>query len=150
MKGVGKTVNGLYYLLNESIDEVINHLKVQALEKLHGKKERHGGKAMNSQLQIPAVISNITPVNAVTLWHQRLGHGSLTRISKISGLIGLIETNSDICVTYPIAKFTKMSYKKNTSRAKCAFDLVHIDTWRPYRVNTRGNHRFFLTVVDDY
>lgn len=27
--------------------------------------------------------------------------------------------------------------------------MLHIDVWGPYRVQTRGNYRYFLTIVDD-
>ena len=29
------------------------------------------------------------------------------------------------------------------------FHLIHVDIWGPYRVETRGKHRYFLTIVDD-
>lgn len=142
VKGVGKAVNGLYYLLNESIKEVLKLIKSKALEKLHGDNKGEV-KAMNSELQIPAVISNITHVNPTTLWHQRLGHAPMARISKITELKDVLETNYDICVTCPLAKFTKFPFKTSNSRASNAFELVHIDTWGHYKVSTRGNHRFF-------
>lgn len=49
-----------------------------------------------------------------------------------------------------MAKFTKLPYKLSDTRADMPFDLIHIDTWGPYKVNTRGLFKYFLTVVDDH
>lgn len=38
----------------------------------------------------------------------------------------------------------------STHRAKEPFELIHIDTWGPYRVQTREGFRYFLTIVDDF
>ena len=49
-----------------------------------------------------------------------------------------------------MAKFAKLPYDISTSCASNCFDLVHIDIWGAYRVPTRGNFRYFLTIVDDH
>ncbi|XP_074376885.1 uncharacterized protein LOC141718403 [Apium graveolens] len=42
-----------------------------------------------------------------------------------------------ICVTCPMKKFSKLPYPQSSSRAKERFDLIHIDTWGPYRTGVK-------------
>lgn len=49
-----------------------------------------------------------------------------------------------------MARFSKLPYSISTSRASDLFSLVHIDISGAYKVPSRGNHRYFLTLVDDY
>lgn len=56
---------------------------------------------------------------------------------------------NDVCLTCPLAKFTKLSFMKSESRATKVFELIHIDTWGPYKVQYRGRFKYFLTIVDD-
>lgn len=37
----------------------------------------------------------------------------------------------------------------NNQLSKCAFDLIHCDTWGLYHTPTCAGHTFFLTLVDD-
>lgn len=70
--------------------------------------------------------------------------------NKIEELKGFDVKKGEQCVNCPVAKFTKQPFKLSESRAKMPFELVHIDTWGPYRVSTREGYRYFLTVVDDF
>lgn len=49
-----------------------------------------------------------------------------------------------------MSKFAKLSFDLNDSHASEKFELIHIDTWGPYEVATRGKYKHFLTIVDDY
>lgn len=49
-----------------------------------------------------------------------------------------------------MAKFTKLAFQLSESHAATAFELLHIDTWGPYKVCSRGKYRYFLTLVDDF
>ena len=49
-----------------------------------------------------------------------------------------------------MAKFTKLPYSTSLSRAPLIFDLIHLDIWGSYRLSSRTNYRFFLTIVDDH
>lgn len=69
---------------------------------------------------------------------------------KIEGMKGYIESDDEICLTCPLEKFIKLPYNVSESRASGVFDLVHIDIWGPYKVSTRHNQRYFLTIVDDH
>lgn len=82
-----------------------------------------------------------SPTVSSNTWHLRLGHAAMSTIEHIPQLSSSI--------TSPMAKFSKLPYALSTSHASNAFDLVYIDTWGPYRVCTRGQFRYFLTIVDD-
>lgn len=81
------------------------------------------------------MISNPPLMKPSILWHQRLGHAPLASIGKIEGLKGFEKSCTDVCLTCPAAKFTKLPYKHSESRARNIFDLVHIDIWGPYKVD---------------
>lgn len=36
------------------------------------------------------------------------------------------------------------------SRALHAFDLLHLDIWGPYSITSVHQHRYFLTIIDDF
>ena len=47
-------------------------------------------------------------------------------------------------------KLTKLPFAYSESSSDSAFDLIHMDTWGPYKVVTNGKFKYFLTLVDDY
>ena len=62
----------------------------------------------------------------------------------------MLRKNTTTCLTCPMAKLTKLPFTYSDSSSDSAFDLVHMDTWGPYKVPTNGKFRYFLTLVDDY
>lgn len=42
-----------------------------------------------------------------------------------------------------------MPFPKSISRSDKLFQMIHVDVWVPYRIQTHSGHRFFLTIVDD-
>jgi len=42
-------------------------------------------------------------------------------------------------------KFPKVIY-----RTKDTLDYIHVDCWGPSRVESLGDHMYFLSVIDDY
>lgn len=54
------------------------------------------------------------------------------------------------CPVCSLSKKTKLPFPQSTSRANKIFDLVHGGVWRPFKVPTYNENRFFLTLVDDY
>lgn len=49
-----------------------------------------------------------------------------------------------------MAKFAKLPYNVSRNVAGCAFELVHMDAWGPYRICTCGKYMYFITIVDDF
>ncbi|GJZ52107.1 serine carboxypeptidase S28 family protein [Tanacetum coccineum] len=79
------------------------------------------------------------------------GHLSSSNLKHVPcDLLSKLNANSKVCLSCPMAKFTKLSYSYSKSHATEPFNLVHIDIWGPYKVPTNGNFRYFLTIVDDF
>lgn len=128
--GTGETRQGLYYLKNE--------------------KRCLIGQAVNGSVNVENA-ANETKGNEYTMWHQRLGHASLSRLQHIDRVKPFLSQHKNqVCITCPLSKMTRISFPTSDSHAMKAFELLHSDIWGPYKVNTRGKFRFFLTLVDDY
>ena len=85
-----------------------------------------------------------------SLWHHRLGHVSKAVLSKIAEVKQFIFSDEQTCITCLLAKFPKLSYEHSSSHVAVVFDLIHVDTWGPYRTATRDKFKYFLTIVDDH
>lgn len=56
------------------------------------------------------------------------------------------DCHCDVC---PQARQSRLPFPiKINSRSN--FELIHVDTWGPYKVPTYNNYKYFLTIVDDY
>lgn len=49
-----------------------------------------------------------------------------------------------------MARQHKLPFPLSSSSSSHAFELIHIDTWGPYKISTHDGFRYFLTIVDDY
>lgn len=61
--------------------------------------------------------------------------------------INIKKESHDLCLACPLAKFTKLPFTKRESRASKMFNLVHIDTWGPYKVHYRANSSTFSLLL---
>lgn len=123
LRGMGEINNGLYYLTQIGS---ISH-KAQCLQ-----------------------VQSTKHSDQLRLWHQRLGHTPPQKLQLISGIKNQLQGEDLVCVTCPMAKFTRLPFPQSNSQAKERFELVHIDTWGPYKVLSRKKYRYFLTIVDDF
>ncbi|GKB76575.1 ribonuclease H-like domain-containing protein [Tanacetum coccineum] len=48
------------------------------------------------------------------------------------------------------SKQTKDPFPLSDHKSKVLGELIHLDMWGPYKVQSREGFRYFLTVVDDY
>lgn len=129
VKAVRKVVNGLYYLVNEDLAKNLSGVAGRNGTRVCAGVDK---KTMNAtyEISVPNTISGVPHSSNTTLWHQRLGHSPLAKLSCIEGLKGF-DKNKDVCITCPLAKFTKLPYALSESRATGIFDLIHIDIWGP-------------------
>lgn len=109
----------------------------------------HPTPSLSTTLHILDTIPPTPPLSLHHLWNCRLGHVPHARLSHIPQLPPL-PFPKDICLTRPIAKFTKLSYPLSQCRTSDLFHLIHTDIWGPYKTPSRGNHKHFLTIVDDH
>jgi len=49
-----------------------------------------------------------------------------------------------------LVKQKKLSYSPSANRALKPFDLVHMDLWGPFSQSSVHDHKYFLTIVDDF
>ncbi|GAU50539.1 hypothetical protein TSUD_409840 [Trifolium subterraneum] len=48
------------------------------------------------------------------------------------------------------AKQRKLPYATSNSRASVILELLHMDIWGPFSTSTTHDHKYFLTIVDDF
>lgn len=86
-----------------------------------------------------------------TLWHVRLGHMPISSMKHISVLPqNAFVSNPHPCSICPLARQHKLPFPKSTSSTSHIFELIHIDTWGPYKTTTYDGFKYFLTIVDNF
>ncbi|CAH9086228.1 unnamed protein product, partial [Cuscuta europaea] len=89
--------------------------------------------------------------NKNDVWHYRLGHLPFNKLKSIVDCTAHPHMNKNIlCDICHFAKQKRLPFPDNTSYASHAFDLVHMDVWGPFRVQSYSGFRYFLTIVDDH
>jgi len=62
------------------------------------------------------------------LWHLRLGHPSLKRLSLFSkDVISFVKNKNHICDICPRAKQCRLSFSSNEIKSENIFDMIHCD-----------------------
>lgn len=85
------------------------------------------------------------------LWHYRLGHMPLSSMRNIASiLVSSISNFTDPCVICPMARQSKLPFPSSSISTKSVFELIHVDTWGPYKSPTYDGFRYFLTIVNDF
>ena len=91
------------------------------------------------------------------IWHRRLGHASLRKISQLSklnlvrGLPRLKYSSEALCEACQKGKFTKKPFKaKNVVSTTRPLELLHIDLFGPVKTESIGGKKYGLVIVDDY
>lgn len=54
------------------------------------------------------------------------------------------------CDVYSKAGQSKLPFPTSTISAKSNFELIHKDTWGPYKTTTHDGYKYFLTIVDNF
>nr|GEW08725.1 ribonuclease H-like domain-containing protein [Tanacetum cinerariifolium] len=85
------------------------------------------------------------------IWHNKPGHPSDQVLDILRHKLNL-ETNTKInlCEVCYKAKQTREPFPISEHKTKSLGDLVHLDVWGPYKVQSREGYKYFLTIVDDY
>ncbi|GJW13178.1 cysteine-rich receptor-like protein kinase 8, partial [Tanacetum coccineum] len=135
VKGLGKLKDRLYHLVNVSsdkVDSVFTSLVQTTLQKF------------------ACTAVNKCVSDTYALWHHRLENVSNSKLKHMNGFpVSLSKSCLDKCLSFPMAKFSKLPYTSSDSHSVSIFDLIHIDIWGPYKVPTDGQFMYFLTIVDD-
>jgi len=129
MIGLGEQIEGLYRLVLDSFNKPLcNSLSVNNI-------------STDPNLTIPS-----SP-----LWHFRLGHASHKRLTHMSQLYpSLTFDHNATCDICHFAKQKKFPFTSTLFVASSKFELLHFDIWGPLSATSVHNHRYFLTILDDY
>lgn len=85
------------------------------------------------------------------LWHNRLGHPADQVLNVLQQDLNF--NNKSIispCEVCHKAKQTREPFPLSDHKTERLGDLIHLDLWGPYRVQSKEGYKFFLTIVDDY
>ena len=92
-------------------------------------------------------------MNQTYLWHLRLGHIDLKRISRLvqNGTLSSLELEAlPVCKSCLEGKMTRQAFMAKGYRAKEQLELVHYDLCEPMTIQARGGFEYFITFIDDY
>ena len=88
-----------------------------------------------------------------SLWHNRLDHMSQKGMKELLSKKKLSELKNvhfDMCESCIMGKQKKLSFFTGGKKLRATkFDMVHIDSWGPYRVASLGGSRYYITFIDD-
>lgn len=99
------------------------------------------------------VVAHARGTSSTSLWHSRLGHPSISRLTALKDVLSLdfldsVATSS--CEVCPLAKQKRLSFTSHNNRTSHVFELIHADIWGPFSTTSHLGHRYFLTLVDDH
>jgi hypothetical protein len=115
MIGMGKQQNGLYLL-----DSSPNSTHVVATNVPKSSLHRY----LYSLSFVKHSNSNFH------VWHCRLGHPSLSRMSFLSSIVPNVSyscTDAHTCTVCPLAKQKRLPFPKNNHLSSTSFELLHVD-----------------------
>ena len=106
------------------------------------------------QAQVPntfSCLSALNKIDASKLWHLRLGHAPFSVIKLALPNLNISSClNSSLCKIYPATRQSRLSFNHSSIKSVSPFELLHLDTWGPYKSATHSTCHLFLTIVDDF
>nr|GEY38915.1 retrovirus-related Pol polyprotein from transposon TNT 1-94 [Tanacetum cinerariifolium] len=105
----------------------------------------------------PKINKSLASKTKYWLWHRRLSYlnfGAINHLARqglVRGLPKLKFENDHICSACAMGKSTKKSHKpksEDTNQEKLY--LLHMDLFRPMRVESINGKKYILVIVDDY
>ena len=91
--------------------------------------------------------------NETYLWHLRLCHINLDRISRLvrDGPLGSLKVEAlPTCESCLEGKMTKRPFPSKGNRVNDKLELIHSDLCGPMNIQARGGYEYFVTFIDDY
>lgn len=89
------------------------------------------------------------------LWHNRMGHPGLAKISALRGKVTgfnttIVAPENFICHGCISGKLGRSTFKNSASRAKTVLELIHMDIIGPVSTSNPDNWKYILTISDDF
>lgn len=91
-------------------------------------------------------------ISADRLWNQRLGHPSSGVLQKLVPCLPSLSSashDSSHCSICPLAKQKRLAFVSHNKLFESSFDLIHIDIWGPFSIESVDGFKYFPTIVDD-
>nr|GEW71550.1 ribonuclease H-like domain-containing protein [Tanacetum cinerariifolium] len=102
-----------------------------------------GKKIVNNNIEICCLSKCI--------WHNRLGHPSDQVLNVLKHKLDFEKDIADnVCKVCRKAKQTRDPFSLSENQTKVFGEIVHLDVWGPYKVQSREGYTYFLTIVDDF
>ncbi|KAI3730698.1 hypothetical protein L1987_61872 [Smallanthus sonchifolius] len=126
-----------------------------SIQDLYTKKTLVTGSQIDG-LYLCGDVSNSSKVcfnsfNVSDLWHSRLGHPSEHVLTVLKNRLKIEKIGHimpcDVCHR---AKQHREPFPLSDHKSSAVGELVHLDVWGPYKVQSREGYKYFLTIVDDY
>ncbi|EOY05030.1 Cysteine-rich RLK (RECEPTOR-like protein kinase) 8 [Theobroma cacao] len=83
------------------------------------------------------------------MWHRRLGHLPMNRLSFIGDLSINVKENK-FCDACCRARQHRLPFFASTYESSRIFELIHCDIWGDYKTPSLSGAVYFLTIVNDY
>jgi hypothetical protein len=97
--------------------------------------------------------ANAVDKPTVSRWHDRLGHPSLSIVTKVIDSNNLscssVSNKQTVCDACQQAKSHQLPYSRSVSSTHFPLQLVHSDVWGP-AVESVGRKRYYVSFVDDF
>ncbi|GJV67699.1 putative RNA-directed DNA polymerase [Tanacetum coccineum] len=85
------------------------------------------------------------------IWHNRLGHPSDHVLDILKTKLDFQkDKNDNVCDVCHKAKQTRDPFPPSEHKTKSLGEIVHLDVWGPYKVQSREGYKYFLIVVDNF
>ena len=161
--GLTHNLLSISQLADKGYDVIFNQKSCRAVSQIDGsvlfnsKRKNNIYKIRLSELEAQNVKCLLSVNEEQWVWHRRLGHASMRKISQLSklnlvrGLPNLKFASDALCEACQKGKFTKVPFKaKNVVSTSRPLELLHIDLFGPVKTESIGGKRYGMVIVDDY
>lgn len=83
-------------------------------------------------------------------WHRKLGHPSYQNMYFLKEFLPDLCIPREKCEICIRAKHSKKPFKSTEKHSDKPLQLIHMDVCGPFRKNSLGGHRYFVTFIDDF
>ncbi|XP_071693141.1 uncharacterized protein [Rutidosis leptorrhynchoides] len=99
------------------------------------------------------IMSNVSNNSKfkTSIWYNRLGHPASQVLNILKTHLNLNNTDfNEPCDICHKAKQTREPFPLSEHKTKGVGELMHLDVWGPYKIKSKEDFRYFLTVVNNF
>ena len=129
-------------------------LKLEAVAQRENSKGLY--KLQGNSVKIAPEVHLVQRNSQANLWHKRLGHfhiRGIQRMLQFEAIKGMpeIQFSKHTCDSCQLGKHTRTKIPKETTHnASKILELIYSDVCGPFKVNSTGGARYFVTFIYDY